>query len=270
MDYEYQVQNTANSNEIFDLNGYNQGLGANVYKGDFKTSPESSTIGISHSSPFSKHDDLKSMLESNKDGLKLEAMKKLITMVAKGRTSSGMYHKPCCFVRLLTAFFFSADVSAKELFPHVVKNVVTKNAELKKLVYLYLTRYAEQEPDLILLSISTFQRSLKDPNPLMRASALRVMSSIRVKIIAPIMYVSIKDCSTDMSPYVRKTAAHAIPKLYNLEPDMKEDIVAIIEKLLQDRTSLVLGSAVAAFEEVCPERFDLIHPNYRKFVSLIW
>ena len=163
-----------------------------------------------------------------------------------------------------------ADVSAKELFPHVVKNVVTKNAELKKLVYLYLTRYAEQEPDLILLSISTFQRSLKDPNPLMRASALRVMSSIRVKIIAPIMYVSIKDCSTDMSPYVRKTAAHAIPKLYNLEPDMKEDIVAIIEKLLQDRTSLVLGSAVAAFEEVCPERFDLIHPNYRKFVSLIW
>ena len=163
----------------------------------------------------------------------------------------------------------TSDFSAKELFPHVVKNVVTKNAELKKLVYLYLLRYAEQEPDLILLSISTFQRSLKDPNPLMRASALRVMSSIRVKLIAPIMYVSIKECSNDMSPYVRKTAAHAIPKLFNLEPEMKEDIITIIEKLLQDRTSLVLGSAVAAFEEVCPERFDLIHPNYRKFVSLM-
>ena len=96
MDYEYQVQNTANSNEIFDLNGYNQGLGANVYKSDFKsTSADSSTIGISHSSPFSKHDDLKSMLESNKDGLKLEAMKKLITMVAKGRTSSGKCHIKC-------------------------------------------------------------------------------------------------------------------------------------------------------------------------------
>lgn len=92
MDYEYQVQNTANSSEIFDLNGYNQGLSANVYKSDFKSSPDSSTIGISNSSPFSKHDDLKSMLESNKDGLKLEAMKKLITMVAKGRTSSGMYY----------------------------------------------------------------------------------------------------------------------------------------------------------------------------------
>lgn len=89
--YEYQVPNTGNSNEIFDLNGYNQGLGANVYKSDFKSSVDSSTLGISHSSPFSKHDDLKSMLESNKDGLKLEAMKKLITMVAKGRTSSGRF-----------------------------------------------------------------------------------------------------------------------------------------------------------------------------------
>jgi AP-3 complex subunit beta len=160
-------------------------------------------------------------------------------------------------------------VSVKEIFPHVVKNVVTKNAELKKLVYLYLLRYAEQEPDLILLSISTFQRSLKDPNPLIRASALRVLSSIRVNIIAPIMYISIKDCANDMSPYVRKTAAHAIPKLFALEPEMREDIVMLIDKLLDDKTSLVLSSAVAAFEEVCPDRLDLIHPNYRKFVALM-
>jgi AP-3 complex subunit beta len=97
-----------------------------------------------------------------------------------------------------------------------VKNVVTKNAELKKLVYLYLTRYAEQEQDLALLSIATFQRSLKDPNPLIRASAIRVLSSIRVSMIAPIMLIAIRDCSNDMSPYVRKTAAHAIPKLNSL------------------------------------------------------
>ena len=78
------------------------------------------------------------MLESSKEVSKLEAMKRIITMVAKGR---------------------SAD-SARELFPHVVKNVVTKNLELKKLVYLYLVRYAEQEQDLALLSIATFQHSL--------------------------------------------------------------------------------------------------------------
>jgi len=34
-------------------------------------------------------------------------------------------------------------------------------AQVKKLVYVYLTRYAEEQQDLALLSISTFQRALK-------------------------------------------------------------------------------------------------------------
>ena len=54
----------------------------------------------------------------------------------------------------------------------------------------------------------------QDPNQLIRASALRVLSSIRVPVIAPIMMLAIKESVMDMSPYVRKTAAHAIPKLY--------------------------------------------------------
>lgn len=53
-----------------------------------------------------------------------------------------------------------------------------------------------------------------------------------------------------MSPYVRKTAAHAIPKLYDLDPEQKEDLVMVIEKLLSDQTTLVVGSAVMAFEQV--------------------
>ncbi|KOB69437.1 AP-3 complex subunit beta-2, partial [Operophtera brumata] len=97
----------------------------------------------------------------------------------------------------------------------VVKNVVSKNIEVKKLVYVYLVRYAEEQQDLALLSISTFQRALKDPNQLIRASALRVLSSIRVNMIVPIVMLAIRDSSSDMSPYVRKTAAHAIPKLYS-------------------------------------------------------
>ena len=214
---------------------------------DNDSGKNTSLFSLQSMAGHSKHDDLKMMLESDKDGLKLEAMKRIIVMIAKGKSGD----------------------TTKELFAQVVKNVVTKNTELKKLVYLYLTRYAEQEQDLALLSIATFQRSLKDPNPLIRASALRVLSSIRVDMIAPIMLIAIKDCSNDMSPYVRKTAAHAIPKLYSLEPELKDEIIELIERLLNDKTSLVLGSAVAAFEEVCPERFDLIHQNYRKFCSLL-
>uniref|UniRef100_A0AAV2L1A7 AP-3 complex subunit beta n=1 Tax=Knipowitschia caucasica TaxID=637954 RepID=A0AAV2L1A7_KNICA len=141
--------------------------------------------------------------------------------------------------------------------------------DVKKLVYVYLVRYAEEQQDLALLSISTFQRGLKDPNQLIRASALRVLSSIRVTIIVPIMMLAIKEAASDMSPYVRKTAAHAIPKLYSLDPEQKDQLIEVIEKLLADKTTLVAGSVVMAFEEVCPERIDLIHKNYRKLCNLL-
>uniref|UniRef100_A0A8C3TWL4 AP-3 complex subunit beta n=1 Tax=Catharus ustulatus TaxID=91951 RepID=A0A8C3TWL4_CATUS len=191
-----------------------------------------------------EHDDLKEMLDSNKDSLKLEAMKRIVAMIARGKNAS-------------------------DLFPAVVKNVACKNIEVKKLVYVYLVRYAEEQQDLALLSISTFQRGLKDPNQLIRASALRVLSSIRVPIIVPIMMLAIKEAASDMSPYVRKTAAHAIPKLYSLDSDQKDQLIEVIEKLLADKTTLVAGSVVMAFEEVCPERIDLIHKNYRKLCNLL-
>uniref|UniRef100_A0A7N8YDQ6 AP-3 complex subunit beta n=1 Tax=Mastacembelus armatus TaxID=205130 RepID=A0A7N8YDQ6_9TELE len=184
------------------------------------------------------------MLESNKESLKLEAMKRIVGLIAKGRNAS-------------------------DLFPAVVKNVASKNIELKKLVYVYLVRYAEEQQDLALLSISTFQRALKDPNQFIRASALRVLSSIRVPIIVPIMMLAIKEAAADLSPYVRKTSAHAIQKLYSLDPDQKEQLIEVIEKLLKDKSTLVAGSVVMAFEEVCPDRIDLIHKNYRKLCNLL-
>lgn len=54
----------------------------------------------------------------------------------------------------------------------------------------------------------------QDPNQFIRASALRVLSSIRVPIIVPIMMLAIKEAASDLSPYVRKTSAHAIQKLH--------------------------------------------------------
>lgn len=46
--------------------------------------------------------------------------------------------------------------------------------------------------------------TLQDPNQLIRASALRVLSSIRVQMIAPILLLAIRDSVRDMSAYVRK------------------------------------------------------------------
>lgn len=54
----------------------------------------------------------------------------------------------------------SQDIDVSSIFPSVVKNVVSPNAEIKRLTHMYLVHYADVEPDTILLSINTFQKDM--------------------------------------------------------------------------------------------------------------
>ncbi|KAJ3231214.1 AP-3 complex subunit beta-2 [Chytriomyces hyalinus] len=188
--------------------------------------------------------DIRFLLDSKFDQEKIMALKRLIAMISKGKDVRGF-------------------------FPDVVKNVASSSFEVRKLVYIYLLRYAELEPDLSLLSINTFQRDLMDRNPMIRAMALRVMSSIKVEMIAPLIMMALKKCAGDMSPYVRKAAANAIPKLYSLDPSSLESLIELIELLLRDVSTLVLGSAILSMNVICPDRFDIVHKHFRKLCTLL-
>ncbi|EPE03604.1 ap-3 adaptor complex beta3b subunit [Ophiostoma piceae UAMH 11346] len=151
-------------------------------------------------------------------------------------------------------------------FSAVVKNVASPNLEIKKLVYIYVVLHAEQEPDMALLSINTIQKSLSDSNPQVRALALRTMSGIRVPVISQIVSLAIRKGTADMSPYVRRAAALAIPKCYRLDPTLEPQLLEHMSVLLGDKQYYVAGAAVTAFMAVCPDRIDLIHPHYRDLV----
>jgi AP-3 complex subunit beta len=151
-------------------------------------------------------------------------------------------------------------------FSHVIKNVASPSLQVKKLVYIYLLQHAEHEPDTALLSINTIQKSLTDTNPQLRALALRVMSSIRVPVISQIVSLGIKRGAGDMSPLVRRAAALAIPKCYRLDPNTEPQLLEYLSTLLGDKQYFVSGAAVAAFLELCPDRFDLLHPHYRSLI----
>ena len=72
---------------------------------------------------------------------RIQAMKWLMAMISKGR-----------------------DVS--QFYPDVVKNVVSKAVELKKLSYMYLMHYADHDAtcrELALLSINSFQQAPPAP-----------------------------------------------------------------------------------------------------------
>ena len=47
------------------------------------------------------------------------------------------------------------DVSI--LFTDVLRNMITKNMELKKLIYLYIINYAKSKPELVILAINAFR-----------------------------------------------------------------------------------------------------------------
>ncbi|KAL6049496.1 AP-3 complex subunit beta [Balamuthia mandrillaris] len=191
-----------------------------------------------------KFEEIKQLLEHDNLKEKLEGMKRLVALMSKGK-----------------------DVSL--LYPSVVKNVFCKNMQIKKLVYMYLVHYAELEPDPALLAINNFQRDMASDNPLMRALGLRVLSSIRLKVIVQVVVLSCKKAAKDTSAYVRKAAAQALPKVYSLEPEMLPDLIDILQLLLKDTSTMVIGSAMAAFNHLCPTRFDMLHPHFRKICHML-
>lgn len=84
------------------------------------------------------------------------------------------------------------DVSG--LFPDVLKNMQTEDLELKKLVYLYLMNYAKSQPELVILAVNTFVKDSDDPNPLIRALAIRTMGCLRVDKIMDYLTEPLRKC----------------------------------------------------------------------------
>ncbi|XP_038989039.1 AP3-complex subunit beta-A [Phoenix dactylifera] len=185
------------------------------------------------------------LLDSRFDSERSEALKRLLALIAQG-----------------------GDVS--HFFPQVVKNVASPSLEVKKLVYLYLLHYAEKRPNEALLSINCFQKDLSDTNPLVRAWALRAMAGIRLHVVAPLVLVAVSKCARDPSAYVRKCAAHALPKIYDLHQDENTSALEeLVDILLSDHSPGVIGAAAAAFNAVCPSNLSLIAKHFRRLCEML-
>ena len=65
----------------------------------------------------------------------------------------------------------------------------------KKLVYLYLSNYAEANSEVALLTVNTLQKDCQDRNPVVRGLALRSMCSLRYTTTHMYMYVHYNYCT---------------------------------------------------------------------------
>ncbi|RZC31375.1 Beta-adaptin-like protein C isoform B [Glycine soja] len=152
--------------------------------------------------------------------------------------------------KVIAAMTVGKDVSS--LFTDVVNCMQTENLELKKLVYLYLINYAKSQPDLAILAVNTFVKDSQDPNPLIRALAVRTMGCIRVDKITEYLCDPLQRCLKDDDPYVRKTAAICVAKLYDINAELVEDrgFLESLKDLISDNNPMVVANAVAALAEV--------------------
>ena len=167
--------------------------------------------------------------------------------------------------------------NVSDFFSYVVKLVAIPNLEVRKMVYIYLARYANHDAscrEMALLSINAFQRGLSDREPLCRSLALRVLTAMDVPDVLQLQILGVRTCIKDTSPYVRKCAVNAVGKLYPrcLPHDLTqaEALVEIVTKVLEeDGSTMVLTSAMIAFCEICPSRLELLHGCYRKLCHLL-
>ncbi|KXZ42977.1 hypothetical protein GPECTOR_108g172 [Gonium pectorale] len=84
------------------------------------------------------------------------------------------------FKKVINYMTLGMDMSG--LFPMMTScaNLSSEDLVLKKMLYLYLTHYASQTPDLALLTINQLQKDCADHDPMIRGLALRSLCSLRV------------------------------------------------------------------------------------------
>lgn len=112
--------------------------------------------------------------------------------------------------------------------------------------------YAKSHPDLCILAVNTFVQDSEDPNPLIRALAIRTMGCIRVDKMVDYMEEPLRKTLRDESPYVRKTAALCVAKLFDLNPQMclENGFLEQLQEMIGDPNPMVVANSVTALVEI--------------------
>ena len=120
------------------------------------------------------------------------------------------------------------------------------------------------------------------PNPLVRALALRTLSYIHVREFVEATVKPLRSLLKDSDPYVRKTAAFCVAKLYDHDrelvensttPDGRNGLIEGLNALLRDDNPTVVSSALVSLMDIW-ERSDTIkltidHANASKIVQIL-
>ena len=93
---------------------------------------------------------------------------------------------------------------------------------------------------------------MEDHNPLIRSLALRTVSYIHVRDFVEATVPPLRRLIKDPDPYVRKTAAITVAKLYDHDRQLveKSDLIDKLNTMLRDENPTVVSSALASLSDI--------------------
>ncbi|PYI05864.1 putative AP-2 adaptor complex subunit beta [Aspergillus sclerotiicarbonarius CBS 121057] len=138
------------------------------------------------------------------------------------------------------------------LFPDVIGCMNLPSLEIKKMCFLFLVNYSRLKPEIALKALPILIDDMEDSNPLVRALALRTISYIHVREFVEATVQPVKRLMSDMDPYVRKTAAFCVAKLYEHDKKMVEasDLIDRLNSMLKDENPTVVSSVLASLVDI--------------------
>lgn len=135
--------------------------------------------------------------------------------------------------------------------------------------FLFLVNYSRMKPDVALKALpilvdvreiflvlfenaNAWIQDMEDSNPLVRALALRTISYVHVREFVEATVQPVKRLMGDMDPYVRKTAAFCVAKLYEHDRKMVEssDLIDRLNRMLKDENPTVVSSVLASLVDI--------------------
>lgn len=200
-----------------------------------------------YSSSLLKNLDIEYLLNSNNVADNLKALKYLVSLICNNK-----------------------DVS--QYFEQVIKHACSTNTELRVLVYSYVIKNCLLNPDLSVLIISSIQKDLRNDNSLMRAMAIKYLSSLPIPIISPVISASIEQCVNDLNYHVKSAGITALLNLMKIDNGQTDFVIDIIEKSIKDNYPISNGRALMVYHKfqntnIIGNDHTFIHSNFHKLVK---
>jgi len=148
--------------------------------------------------------------------------------------------------------YMTLGIDVSRLFSDMIMASKTTDVVQKKMIYLYLTTYAEQNQEMAILAINSLIKDCNHPNFKIRGLALRSLCSLRFSGAFEYLQPAISQALQDPEPYVKRTGIIGCIKLYKISPALvlEGDFVDRLYSLIKDTDTLVVVNSINALNEI--------------------